>query len=180
MLDSKFQNLFFLPRKASSLTEWKPLSYSEKKPALLKQRRHKRRPKRESISFPNPNLAVPLRKKASTDTIKYYRPAFLSILVFGITYWISSKLLPNYPRFSPSAPNLIIEDPWLFQIPHIALSLGTALLTVAVLIYLRTRLINHQVDILCRQFLSYRREHEEGELEISTSDRIRSGLIFGL
>ena len=32
------------------------------------------------------------------------------------------------------------------------------------------------MDILCRQFLSYRREHEEGELEISTSDRIRSGI----
>ena len=45
----------------------------------------------------------------------------------------------------------LVKDSWLFQIPHIALSLGTALLTVAVLIYLRTRLINHQVDIRDKQ-----------------------------
>ena len=154
------------------------MSYSEKKPALLKQRRHKRRPKRESSLIPQSKLSSsPLEKKLQRTQLSIYRLAFLSILVFGITYWISSKLLPNYPTASAnSAQNLIIEDPWLFQIPHIALSLGTALLTVAVLIYLRTRLINHQVDILCRQFLSYRREHEEGELEISTSDRIRSGI----
>ena len=142
------------------------MSYSEKKPALLKQRRHKRRPKRESSLIPQSKLSSsPLEKKLQRTQLSIYRLAFLSILVFGITYWISSKLLPNYPAASAnSVQNLIIEDPWLFQIPHIALSLGTALLTVAVLIYLRTRIINHQVDILCRQFLSYRREHEEGEL----------------
>ena len=68
------------------------------------------------------------------------------------------------------------QQTWFIQIPHIALGLGTALLTVAVLIYLRTRLISQQVDILCRQFLSYRREYEEGELEIKASERIRSGI----
>ena len=85
-LDSKFQNLIFLPRKASSLTEWKPLSYSEKKPALLKQRRHKRRPKRESSLIPQSKLSSsPLEKKLQRTQLSIYRLAFLSILVFGIT-----------------------------------------------------------------------------------------------
>ena len=68
------------------------MSYSEKKPALLKQRRHKRRPKRESSLIPQSKLSSsPLEKKLQRTQLSIYRLAFLSILVFGITYWVSSK-----------------------------------------------------------------------------------------
>ncbi|SVD77662.1 uncharacterized protein METZ01_LOCUS430516, partial [marine metagenome] len=40
----------------------------------------------------------------------------------------------------------------------------------------RTRLISRQVDILCRQFLAYRREHEQGELEIPSKIEVRTGM----
>ena len=162
---------------ASTLTEWKPLSYNEKKPALLNQRRHRKRSKRESSLVPKSKLSSsPLEKKLQQTQLSSFRLFVLSTIVFGITYWLSSVLLPVSPELSPSLNHLTTKGTWLRQIPHIALSLGTALLTVAILIYLRTRLISHQVDVLCRQFLSYRREHEEGELEISRSDRIRSGI----
>ncbi len=59
---------------------------------------------------------------------------------------------------------------------RLLISAGVALILVSILMQFRTSLITRQVDILCRQFMRYRREHETRELDMPESLSARTGI----
>ena len=118
----------------------------------------------------------PLERRLERSKLYTFRLVMLAIFVFGVSYTVCLLLLPDHPGSFALGSVTDYRQIWLSQGPGVVISVSMALLSVAVLMHLRTRLISRQVDILCRQFLAYRREHEQGELEIPSKTEVRTGM----
>ena len=157
--------------------ERNPVSFSSKKPALKNQRLQRRKPRRDRVQLPQRRLnSSPLERRLERSKLYTFRLVMLAIFVFGVSYTVCLLLLPDHPGSFTLGSVTNSRQIWLSHGPRVVISVSMALLSMAVLMHLRTRLISRQVDILCRQFLSFRREHEQGELEIPSKTEIRTGM----
>ena len=114
----------------------------------------------------------PLEKRLERKQLNSFRLILLSVLVFCITYAVCYPLVLHFSVVGSADSITVFQQIMMTQAPIFVISLGMALFSVAILVHLRTRLISRQVDTLCRQFLAYRREYEQGELEIPSTAKV--------